>query len=67
MLPCDTFPVGSSLSMFHYHIMLHNDIPYCIILGQDELNKGIYKVRNTQSREEKDVLTTDIIEFLNKN
>ena len=44
-----------------------NDIPFCIILGQDELNKGIYKVRNTQSREEKDIPATDIIEFLLKN
>ncbi len=44
-----------------------NDIPFCVILGQEELNKGIYKLRNTKSREEKEIPTTEIIDFLLKN
>ena len=32
-----------------------NNIPYCIILGEDEISKKIYKVRNTKTREEKEI------------
>ena len=41
-----------------------NNIPYCIILGEDEINRQVYKIKNTQTREECEIPFNEIIEFL---
>ena len=38
-----------------------NNIPYCIILGKDEISREVYKIRNTKSREEIEIPFQDII------
>ena len=43
-----------------------NNIPYCIILGSEEISKGVYKVRDTKSRKETDVSFQDIISYIKK-
>ena len=43
-----------------------NNIPFCIILGQDEISKEMYKIRNTETRDETDIPFDEIINFLNK-
>ena len=41
-----------------------NNIPYCIILGQDEISREVYIVRNTRSREETEIPFEEIISYI---
>ncbi|RDD43312.1 Histidine--tRNA ligase, cytoplasmic [Trichoplax sp. H2] len=43
-----------------------NDIPLVIIIGESELQQGIVKIRDTNSREEVDVSRENMIETINK-
>ncbi len=41
-----------------------NNIPFCIIIGQNEIDKGFYKVRNTKTREEIEVESDNIVSYI---
>jgi histidyl-tRNA synthetase len=40
------------------------NIPYVVIVGGDEINKGVVKLRNMKTKEEKEMTTTQLIEHL---
>ena len=40
------------------------NIPYVIIVGGDEINKGVVKLRNMKTKEEKEMTTEQLIEYL---
>jgi histidyl-tRNA synthetase len=42
------------------------NIPYVVIIGQDEINKGVVKLRNMTTKEEKEMTTSQLIEHLKR-
>ena len=39
-----------------------NQIPYAVVIGESELQKGVVKIRNIESREETEVLRERLID-----
>ncbi len=44
-----------------------NNIKYCIILGEDEINKKVYKIRDTKTRAEEEIPFDKIVNYLINN
>ena len=41
-----------------------NQIPYAVVIGESELQRGVLKIRNIESREETEVLRENLIDEL---
>ena len=41
-----------------------NQIPFAVVIGESELQKGVVKIRNIESREETEVKREDLIQVL---
>ena len=41
-----------------------NQIPYAVVIGESELQRGVLKIRNIASREETEVLRENLIDEL---
>lgn len=50
----------------NYQYCEQNHIPYAVILAEDELKRGVVKIRNIQTREEVEVPKDNIIEEIKK-
>ena len=41
-----------------------NQIPFAVVIGESELQRGVLKIRNIESREETEVLRENLIDEL---
>ena len=62
-IPTEIAPFGNMKKSLNYANKLK--IPYVVFIGEDEIRKGIYKIKDMESGEQKEILQTEILNIFN--